>query len=101
MPRLKYLDAAKQDLLDIARYIADESGSAEIARAFTQRLRAQCRMMVDLPASQLGTDRSELLPGIRSIPYGNYVIFFRYNTSAVEIINILEGHRDIEAFFRR
>ena len=28
-----------------------------------------------------------------------YVIFFRYADHRFEVVNILEGHRDIEAFF--
>jgi len=37
--------------------------------------------------------------GIRSIPYGNYVILFRYNDPYLEIVSIIEGHRDIEELF--
>lgn len=30
---------------------------------------------------------------------GNYVIFFRYIDDVLEVITVLEGHRDIDAFF--
>jgi len=36
---------------------------------------------------------------MRSFPYKGYVIFFRYVADRFEVVNILEGHRDIEAFF--
>jgi len=29
-----------------------------------------------------------------------YVIFFRYEGDSVEVVNICEGHRDIDAYFR-
>ena len=39
---------------------------------------------------------------MRSFAVGNYVIFFRYagDTDILEVIDILEGHRDIDAFFK-
>jgi len=36
---------------------------------------------------------------IRSFPYKGYVIFFRYVAEQFEVVDILERHRDIEAFF--
>ena len=47
----------------------------------------------------LGRDRSELLPGLRSLAHGSHVIFFRYHDDAVEIVTVLHGHRDIDAVF--
>jgi plasmid stabilization system protein ParE len=38
-------------------------------------------------------------PGLRSHPHGNYVIFFHYVGEAFEVVNVLEGHRDVAAFF--
>ena len=31
----------------------------------------------------------------------NYMIFFRYIGDTVEIVNVIEGHRDIKALFRK
>ena len=36
---------------------------------------------------------------MRSVAFGNYVIFFRYSRNTLEVINILEGDRDFGAFF--
>ena len=36
---------------------------------------------------------------IRSAVHGNYVIFFRYAGERFEVVNIFEGHRDIESCF--
>jgi toxin ParE1/3/4 len=43
--------------------------------------------------------RNELRGGFRSSPYKSYVIFFRYVGDALEIVNVIEGHRDIAALF--
>ena len=39
------------------------------------------------------------MEGLRSIRHGNYVILFRYSGPFVEIVSIIEGHRDIEGLF--
>jgi len=98
MRRLIYSDQARDELLEIRRYIAARSGSNEVALQFAGRLREQCRRLAELPG-QLGRARPDLGKTLRSFPYGNYVILFRYEASSVEIVSIVEGHRDIEALF--
>src|SRR5438128_2375526 len=98
MYQLRYLEQAKNDLIQIKRYIARESGSNAVAVRYVGKLRQQCRMLTELPGT-MGRARPELMEGIRSIPHGNYVIFFRYSGSFVEIVSIIEGHRDIEEMF--
>lgn len=53
----------------------------------------------------LGRQRPELLPDLRSVPSGNFLIFIRYTPAdsacdTVEVVNILNGRRDIEARFK-
>jgi len=96
---LRYLDQAKNDLICIKRYIAKESGSNEIALQYTQKLREQCRKLAELPGT-MGRARPELMRDMRSFTYGNYVIFFRYSGTLVEVVSIIEGHRDIEELFQ-
>lgn len=98
MRQLVYLDAAKDDLAHILRSITYESASLEIAVAFTQQLEGRCERLASLPGT-LGTSRPELRADVRSAPHQGYVIFFRYAGDRVEVINILNGHRDITGFF--
>jgi toxin ParE1/3/4 len=96
--RLIYLPAAQRDLLAIQRYVTRESGSAATGRGFVGRLRERCAKLAGLPGT-LGRPRPELRPDIRSSPFKGYVIFFRYQEAVVEIVNVLEGHRDTGAIF--
>jgi len=48
----------------------------------------------------LGRPRSELRPNLRSFAFRGYVIFFRYQNDTLEVVNILERHRDIESYFK-
>jgi len=96
--RLVYPSAARRDLLSIFSYIARESGSVAVAQGFTDQLRAHCLKLAFLPGT-LGRPRPELWPDLRSSPFKGYVVFFRYQDDVLQVVNMLEGHRDIEAHF--
>ena len=98
MWRLKLTTAAKQDIRAIARYIAQSSGSAATGRQFALRLKATCERIARR-APMMGRARPELADGLRSVPDGNYLIFIRYTGDILEVVNIIEGHRDVEAMY--
>jgi len=97
--QLVYLLSARDDLNDILRYITRESKSHAIGAAFVDTLRGQCRKLASLPGT-LGRPRPELRADIRSFPFKGYVIFFRYADEMLEVVNVLEGHRDVIVYFR-
>ena len=76
MARLRYTATARQDLTAIALYIADRSGSRGVVERFVARLRGKCREIARAPI-RLGRPRPNLLPDIRTLTFGNYMIFFR------------------------
>lgn len=98
MRDLRYKTAALTDLTDIAAYIANESGSRSIAETFVGRLRRKCLDLAALPGT-MGRARPELGPDIRSTVFRNYAIFFRYIDATLEILAVLERHRDVEQAF--
>jgi plasmid stabilization system protein ParE len=97
---LHYTTSALNDLAEIAAYIAGESGSRAVAEAFVGKIRQRCAKLATLPGT-LGTPRAELRPDIRSIAHQGYVIFFRYLGDRIQIVNVLEGHRDVDGHFRQ
>ncbi|NDE89594.1 MAG: type II toxin-antitoxin system RelE/ParE family toxin [Alphaproteobacteria bacterium] len=98
--QLVYTITAQHDLDAIFDYIVDESGYASKADAFVLKLEKKCEEIARVPF-HIGKNRSNLREDMRSLPFGNYVIFFRYIDDTVEIINILQGHRDIEGFYEK
>ncbi len=98
MPRLVYLSSVNRDLRDILKYLTRESGNRVSSRAFVNQIRGQCRKLASLPGA-LGRARPELRPDIRSFPFKGYVIFFRYEADRFEVVNVLEGDRDVIGFF--
>ncbi len=98
MRRATFLASVEADLVDIFTSIARGSGSLSIARRYVRRLRDHCHHLAGLPG-QMGRPRPELVEDIRSAVMGNSIIFFRYVGPRFEVVNILHGHRDIEAVF--
>lgn len=80
---------ARADLIEIWSYIADDSEAN--ADAFIDKLNETIQV--------LGRHREELASGIQSFPFGRYIIFYRAVTSAIEIVRVLHGARDIENIF--
>jgi toxin ParE1/3/4 len=95
--RLVYSAHAREDLVDIASYIAHESGSLSVARDFAKRIDERCRKLASLPGI-LGQARPEF-GGLRSTPHGSYTIFFRYVEERLEIVDVLHSARDLETLF--
>jgi toxin ParE1/3/4 len=87
MPKLRYSDASKCDLKEIARFIAKDKPKA--ARDWGAKLRDKCRMLAKHP--EVGDDRSDLGEGIRSTYVGSYIIFFRRREEMLEIVRVRRG----------
>jgi toxin ParE1/3/4 len=98
VPHPIYLTTALDDLAEILGYITRESGSLRAGQTFIAKLRNRCTYIASLPGT-LGSDRSELGSGFRSVAANGYVIFFRYQDKRVEIVNVLHGSRDVKAYF--
>jgi plasmid stabilization system protein ParE len=95
---LRYSLTARNDFGQIYRYIRERSGSGETARRFVHELRQKCHALAAAPIL-MGRPRTELRADLRSHPHKSYVIFFRYVGATLEIVNVIEGHRDIPALF--
>ena len=99
MYRLFYTTQAKNDLLHIKTYIAQQTGSLKLGSDFTKRIRLKCKELASIQGT-IGVARPEIIQGIRSHPFGNYVIFFIYENDAFKVITIIEARRDIKTIFK-
>ena len=79
------------DLEDIREYIALDSPLN--AKLFIKKLRDQFKIIAASP--YIGRPRDEFLPGLRSISFGHYIIFYRAVPNEVQIAAVLHGARDI------
>jgi toxin ParE1/3/4 len=84
---------AETDLEQIAAYVAEHSPQS--ALKLIRDLRERCESLSDTPRGYSLVPRYEHL-GIRRRPFGNFLIFYRIGTDAIEIVHILHGARDYE-----
>jgi toxin ParE1/3/4 len=87
--------AARGDLEEIWFHIAQDNQSA--ADRLIDTLYAKFQALAATPG--IGRRREELLPGVRSLAVGNYVIFYRPAKLRIEVVRVLHGARDIGAQF--
>ena len=84
---------AFQDLAEIWSFIADDSEAN--ADQFLATLDDKLKVLATQP--RMGRLRDELIPELRSFPYGRYVVFFFSLPDGIDVVRVLHGARDITA----
>jgi toxin ParE1/3/4 len=79
-------DAARADLLEIAKYSEREWGRAQ-ARSYTEELRACCARIASSPLTGRAADN--LRHGLRRREQGSHVVFYSIEQTGVVIRRIL------------
>jgi toxin ParE1/3/4 len=82
---------ARDDLLDIAAYIAEDN--PERAMSFVAELESKARLTAERPLSFPARD--DIGPGLRSAVHGRYLILFRDFPDYVRIVRVLHSSRDV------
>jgi len=86
---------AEADLAEIWWYIAQDSPDA--ADVFLDQIEERCAVLAQFPL--MGTAREDLLPFLRSLVVGSYVVFYLPVNGGIEIVRVLHGRRDLDALF--
>lgn len=86
-----YTLAARQDLVDILEYIAQDKPAA--AMAWVEKIEAKCILLAENPA--LGELQPHFGDAVRATTVGRYVVFHREVCGRVEILRVIPGDRDI------
>ena len=89
---------AEKDLDHIWDYIEEQSSSQVQAANFLRQLFIKLETLAQSP--YIGRTRDELLPGLRSFPFKNYLIFYFPLTRGIDVVRVLDGRRDIERIFQ-
>lgn len=92
MSRTRVSSDAAADLDDIWLYAA-EQGSEGIADRLIDSIVSRFAALARMPG--LGRHRAEIIPGLRSFPVANYVIYYTTHKSRVVILRVLHGARDV------
>ncbi len=94
-PKFRLTEPAIQDIEQIVDYIARQSG-LDIADRFLSNIDANAKI-AQFP--NLGRQRDEILPDLRSLPMDNYLILYMPIGQDVEIFRVVSGYRDLSALF--
>ncbi len=86
---------ASDDIAEIWDHIADDSLRA--ADRWIDQLDEQFRLLATQPL--MGQARDELSPGLRSFPFGRYVIFYEPIADGIDVVRLLHSARDVDTQF--
>lgn len=95
MARVLKRPQAETDLDEIWWYIAQDN--PDNADRFLDRIEKRCGELAQFPG--MGTSREELMPTLRSLAVGNYLIFYLPVKDGIDVVRVLSGMRDIDALF--
>lgn len=95
MPWVLQRPLAAADIAEIWDYIAEDS--LEQADAWVDRLDKTLQLLATQP--KMGRARDELAPGLRSMAFGRYVIFYEPLDHGIDVVRVLHSARDIDAQF--
>ncbi|KQP21941.1 type II toxin-antitoxin system RelE/ParE family toxin [Pseudorhodoferax sp. Leaf267] len=90
--KVRFAPAAQADLIEIAAYIAQDDPTR--ALSFVDELEARCFKLGQHPS--LGTRRDDLASGLRMLPHGRYLVFYRQQPDALRIERVMHSERDID-----
>jgi len=82
---------AADDLIELWDYIAEDSVTR--ADAFIDEIDSKFHLLAGQP--MLGRSREDLAPGLRSLPFGRYVIFYEVIPDGIAIVRVLHAARDL------
>jgi len=101
VPRVVLRPKAREDLVEIWEYIADES-TLDRADDYLRRLAHTLQYLAAHP--HMGRSRPELDERVRSFPFESHLIFHvpleRQPENGVELVRVIHASRDLESTWR-
>ena len=88
MARVTKSRPARRDIDQITSYIAGRDGVHPAVRWLSD-LTTFFDRIVGAPG--MGTSRDKVIAGLRSVPFGDYLVFFRKKRAGIEIVRVIHG----------
>lgn len=92
MRRFRLSRASKNDLTEIAEYIAADNPQA------AKHVLSQILLHLERIGSQSGMGQrcEQFGERMRRFPVGNYVIYYRTTPNGISVVRVLHGHRNVD-----
>ena len=91
MKTITHSELARQDLLSIWLYIAEDNLDA--ADILLDDIKHTCELLGQNP--KMGRERTDIAEGMRYFPVKNYLILYRIIGSNIEIVRVIHGSREL------
>lgn len=91
MSRFRLTPRAQRDLLGIEDWIKQDNPPR--ALSFVVELVEHFRRLAERPL--IGRARPEMGAGFRSMPHGNFLIFYRPAAHGIDVLRVIHGSRDL------
>ena len=102
--QIKFTDTAKEDLRNIATYIADQANDKKVAINFVNELREKTKILETFPEiGAIPDDRIMKNFDYRFLVHKEYLIFYHYipKDSSSYILSIFNAKRDYSRVMRK
>lgn len=96
--RVRLTAAARRELKEIFVYWA-ERANVEVADKLIEMITERFSLPARFP--EAGRRCEEIAPGVRSLPAGDYIVYYRKVRSTISILHILHGARDQRRAFQQ
>lgn len=93
MTRVIFTHAARQDLLDIWLFIAENNSEAVADRIYDQ-IADSCKRLAEYP--ELGRSRPEIAEDARSLLVERWLVLYQIMGTNVQVVRIIDGARDLK-----
>jgi len=90
--------AFRRDYRDIWNYI-DEQGNPDAGSALLKEFDEKLAVLSEHP--YVGAARPDLRKRLRSIPVGNYMIFYKPILGGIQLVRVIDCSRDLAKIFKR
>ncbi len=87
---------SEDDLEEIGDYIAADNPRRAVS--FIREMREHCQKIADMP--EAAPLREDIMPNVRMVAHGNFLIFYRIAEQEVRIERVLHGARNIQALLQ-
>ncbi len=87
-PKILWAPLAIQDLIQIKDYIQKDNPSA--AKQQAEKIRKSAEKLIRFPQSG---QKVSAIPGVRQVLAGNYYLFYRIQSSRIEILRVYHTKR--------
>jgi toxin ParE1/3/4 len=93
MGHVYWTDRAEDSVLEIGRYIIEQTQSRQRGLHVIDRVEEKCARYAEFPLS--GTSREDIGPGLRCFRVDNLLVIYRPLEDGIVVILVTHGHRDI------